>query len=219
MIKKKIKDQQVVEFLENNPNFFIDNPTVLSKVNFLIKHNDLENQDSKIVPFKDWIIYNLKNVKNDIIENARHNFFTQKKIHESVINILKINKVDEFFIYIREFLPKNFDLEVVNVVTSNQDVSNKYNLIFKNANTIQKIYGKKNQLILDAVDSDVDIFDGLKEQIYSNAIYSLGTNFFSTPSLLVFGSKDKHFLNNKAYDLVFFFSKVIQEKLNQFSDE
>lgn len=219
MIKKKIKDQQVVEFLENNPNFFIDNPTVLSKVNFLIKHNDLENQDSKIVPFKDWIIYNLKNVKNDIIENARHNFFTQKKIHESVINILKINKVDEFFIYIREFLPKNFDLEVVNVVTSNQDVSNKYNLIFKNENTIQKIYGKKNQLILDAVDSDVDIFDGLKEQIYSNAIYSLGTNFFSTPSLLVFGSKDKHFLNNKAYDLVFFFSKVIQEKLNQFSDE
>ncbi len=219
MIKKKIKDQQVVEFLENNPNFFIDNPTVLSKVNFSIKHNDLENQDSKIVPFKDWIIYNLKNVKNDIIENARHNFFTQKKIHESVINILKINKVDEFFIYIREFLPKNFDLEVVNVVTSNQDVSNKYNLIFKNENTIQKIYGKKNQLILDAVDSDVDIFDGLKEQIYSNAIYSLGTNFFSTPSLLVFGSKDKHFLNNKAYDLVFFFSKVIQEKLNQFSDE
>ncbi len=219
MIKKKIKNQQVLDFLENNSDFFIENPKLLNKLNFPIKQNDLDNKDSKIVPFKDWIIENLKNVQNDIIANARHNFLTQKKIHESVINILKINQVREFFVFLREQLPKNFDLEVVNVVTSNQNISREYGLIFKNENTIQKIYGKKNQLIMDAVDKEVGVFEELKKKVYSNAIYSLGSDFFAIPSLLVFGSKDKHFLDNKAYDLIFFFSRVIQEKLNQFSNE
>ena len=42
---------------------------------------------------------------------------------------------------------------------------------------------------------------------------------FLISSLLVFGSKDKHFLNNKAYDFILFFSNVVQEKLKQFSNE
>ena len=72
---------------------------------------------------------------------------------------------------------------------------------------------------MDAVDNQLKIFGDLNKEIYSNAIYSLGHEFFSISSLLVFGSKDKHFLNNKAYDFILFFSNVVQEKLKQFSNE
>jgi len=219
MIKKKIKNEQVVDFLKHNPNFFIENPSILSEINFPSKHNDINNHDLKIIPFKDWIIKNLKNVQKDIIENARHNFFTQKKIHDSIINILKFKTLDEILQYISEQLPQTFDLEIINIVTGNESLSKKYNLIFMDKKKLSEIYGKKNQLIMDAVDKDLKIFDKSEKKIYSNAIFSLNSSLFSDPSLLVFGSKDKHFLDNKAFDLIFFFSKVVQEKLNQLENE
>ncbi len=219
MIKKKIKNEQVVDFLEKNPDFFINNPNTLKKVNFPIKKNEEFDEKSKVVPFKDWIIESLKNVQKNIIDNARHNFLTQQKIHESVIDILRIDNVKDLLIFIKDVLPSKFNIEVINIVTSNKTISIKYNLIFKNEIIINKVYGKKNQLIMDAVDNQLKIFEGSNQEIYSNAIYSLGQEFFSIPSLLVFGSKDKHFLNNKAYDFILFFSNVVQEKLKQFSNE
>ena len=219
MIKKKIKNEQVVEFLAKNPDFFINNPNTLKKVNFPIKKNEEFDEKSKVVPFKDWIIESLKNVQKNIIDNARHNFLTQQKIHESVIDILRIDNVKDLLIFIKDVLPSKFNIEVINIVTSNKTISIKYNLIFKNEIIINKVYGKKNQLIMDAVDNQLKIFEDSNQEIYSNAIYSLGQEFFSIPSLLVFGSKDKHFLNNKAYDFILFFSNVVQEKLKQFSNE
>ena len=128
MIRKKIKNEQVLDFLEKNPDFFINNPNALEKINFPLKYNAEYNDKSTV-------------------------------------------------------------------------------------------YGKKNQLIMDAVDNQLKIFEEFNQDIYSNAIYSLGHEFFESSSLLVFGSKDKHFLDNKAYDLILFFSNIVQEKLKQFSNE
>ena len=219
MIRKEIKNEQVLDFLEKNPDFFINNPNALNKVNFPIKNNAEYDEKSKVVPFKDWIIESLKGVQKNIIENARHNFLTQQKIHESVIDILRIDNVKDLLFFMKDELPGKFNLDVINIVTSNKTISSKYNLIFKNEEIINKVYGKKNQLIMDAVDNQLKIFEDFNNEIYSNAIYSLGHEFFSISSLLVFGSKDKHFLNNKAYDFILFFSNVVQEKLKQFSNE
>ena len=219
MIRKKIKDEHVVDFLEKNPDFFINNPNALKKVNFPIKNNAEYDEKSKVVSFKDWIIESLKDFQKNIIENARHNFLTQQKIHESVIDILRIDNVKDLLIFLKHELPSKLNLDVINIVTSNKTISKKYNLIFKNEDTINKVYGKKNQLIMDAVDNQLRIFEDFNQEMYSNAIFSLGHEFFSISSLLVFGSKDKHFLNNKAYDFILFFSNVVQEKLKQFSNE
>ncbi len=219
MIRKKIKNEQVLDFLEKNPDFFINNPNALEKINFPLKNNTEYNDKSKVVPFKDWIIENLKDVQKNIIENAHHNFLTQQKIHESVIEILRIDNVKDVFVFLRDVLPSKFDLEIINIVTSNKIISRNYNLIYKNEEIIKKVYGKKNQLIMDAVDNQLKIFEDFNQDIYSNAIYSLGNEFFESYSLLVFGSKDKHFLNNKAYDFILFFSNIVHEKLKQFSNE
>ena len=219
MIRKKIKNEQVLDFLEKNPDFFVNNPSALEKINFPLKNNAEYDEKSKVVPFKDWIIENLKDVQKNIIGNAHHNFLTQQKIHESVIEILRIDNVKDVFVFLKDGLLSKFDLEVINIVTSNKIISRKYSLIYKNEETIKKIYGKKNQLIMDAVDNQLKIFEDFNQYIYSNAIYSLGHEFFESSSLLVFGSKDKHFLNNKAYDFILFFSNIVQEKLKQFSNE
>ena len=219
MIRKKIKNEHVLDFLEKNPDFFVNNPNILKRVNFPVEGNLGYDEKSEVVSFKDWIIKNLKDFQKNIIANARYNFITQQKIHESVIDILRIDNVKDVFIFLKEELPYKFDLEVVNIVTSNKTVSDKYDLIFKEEDIINKVYGKKNQLIMDAVDNQLKIFDGFNGKIYSNAIYSLSHDFFSISSLLVFGSKGKHFLNNKAFDFILFLSNVVQERLKQFSNE
>lgn len=218
MIKKKLKDKLVINFLEENLDFFIKNPLILDKLEFPLDKSDSNNLDSKIISFKDWVIKNLTNYQKDIIENAKHNFLTQKKIHNSILKILKINNKKEFFLTLNEHLPIEFDLEVIGIISSDLEMSNNYNLIYKRKELIEKIYGQENQLIMDAVDKKLELFCNFDKEIYSNAIFSLNTTFFKESSLLVFGSSNKHYINNKAYDLLSFFSNVIQEKLNQFSN-
>ena len=53
----------------------------------------------------------------------------------------------------------------------------------------------------------------------SNAIFSIDPEVFESPLLLVFGSKNDHFLSNKAFDLIYFLSKIIEEKLYGLSNE
>ena len=59
MIKKKINSKQIKDFLQNNPDYFIDNPQLLNQMNFPIAE-DIEKVDQNVVSFKDWIIRALK---------------------------------------------------------------------------------------------------------------------------------------------------------------
>ena len=215
MIKKKIRVDQVVDYLENNPNFFLENTKVLKNINFPLNNYEPNDNNSGIIQFKDWLINNLKKKQKNIVENAKHNFLAQNKIHESVLKILKKKNSIEFFKYLIEVLPKEFDLEIINIVTSRKRFSDKYNLILAEEIVIEDMYGNENQLIMDAADKQSEILKEKSDLIYSNAIFSMKLEIFHSKSLLLFGSKNKHFIDNRAYDLVLFFSNVIQEKLFQ----
>ncbi len=216
MIKKKINKNQILSFLEQNPNFFLENQDILSKINFPLSQSYGE-ENQKVISFKDWIIVNLKKVQKKIIDNAKYNFLTQTKIHQVVLNILKKKNLLELTSFLTKEIPKTFELEIVNIVTSNSNAAERFNLIYKTREAIAIIYGDKNKLVMDAVESETNIFENNK--IYSNAIFSLDKKIFKSDSLLVFGSKDKHFIDNSAYDLIYFLSKVLQEKLIEFSYE
>lgn len=217
MIKKKIKKNQILDFLEQNPNFFIENQEILSKINFPLLQSK-NNESHKVISFKDWIIFNLKKVQRKIIENAKYNFVTQKKVHSVVLEIIKKKNLSKLITLLIKELPKTFELEIVNIVTSDLKISENFNLIYKTKESIDKIYGDKNRLVMDAVENETYIFE-TKNKIYSNAIFSLDKEIFKSESLLVYGSKDKHFIDNSAYDLIYFLSKVLQEKLIQLSNE
>ena len=217
MIKKKIKKNQILDFLKQNPNFFIENQDILSKINFpLVQRKN--NESHKVISFKDWIIFNLKKVQRKIIENAKYNFVTQTKVHSVALEIIKKKNLSKLITLLIKELPKTFELEIVNIVTSDLKISESFNLIYKTKESIDKIYGDKNRLVMDAVENETNIFE-TKNKIYSNAIFSLDKEIFKSESLLVYGSKDKHFIDNSAYDLIYFLSKVLQEKLIQLSNE
>ena len=214
MLSKKIKIKDIEKFLSENPNFFIEQPQILKGLNFpvLKKNNDSRN---KVVSFKDWLISNLRFEKEGLIENAKHNYLTQKKIHQAAISIINKKDLKGFFKYLNNELPKIFHLEIVNIVCTKRELSLKYNLIFVEEKEVTKNYSLSKHFIMDAVDNQNVLYKNLKKKIYSNAIFSLKIDSLDCFPLLIFASKDKHFVSNRAYDLILFLSKIIQFKLGK----
>ena len=58
MLKKKNTEDKIKSFLEENPNFFIDKPELLNKLNFPL---NMENTSkNSVVSFKDRMLDTLK---------------------------------------------------------------------------------------------------------------------------------------------------------------
>ena len=210
MLTKKIDKKQVEDFLLKNPDFFCDTPSILARLNFPVKE---ESGAKNIVSFKDWMINSLKNQKQEIIENAKHNYFTQKKIHSSILDIIKLSNFKDFISFLKNDFKKDFDLEMVSLICSNEQVCKEFNLLFLKESKIEKIYNCKNSLIMDAIDEKLEIVE--ERNIYSNAIFSLDEKIFDNKALIFFGSRDNRFITNRAYDLISFLSKIIEYKLKE----
>ena len=58
----------------------------------------------------------------------------------------------------RNHLHLDFELELINIVTSDLELSKEYYLIYKRKELIDAIYGVKNQLIMDAVDKQMELY-------------------------------------------------------------
>jgi uncharacterized protein YigA (DUF484 family) len=216
MILKKINNKHIEEYLQNNSDFFIKNPSLLDKLEF---PSASKEKTSKIVSFKDWIIGNLKNKQKDFIETAKHNYITQTKVHESIIHLLRQKNIKDFFNFLNTDLTKLFEVEIISLVTSEKTFSEEYGQIFLNENKINLIHRNDKNLILDATDESYNLYDNLEVKIYSNAIFSIDKFILGSPALLVFGSKTNHFIGKKAYDLIKFFSLVFENKFNSFVNE
>ena len=216
MLKRSLNSSKVSEYLEKNPDFFLKNPKILSALSFPDPLDSKETQ--KIVSFKDWIISNLKQKQANIINNARHNFFTQKKVLDCTLEILQLNESSLLEDFITKKCPKIFNLEEINIVVSKEALTKFKKIIIADKDEILKIYSPNGFLTMDAADKKLNLFDNSKNKIYSNALFSFSKKLFNTESLLVFGSKDNHFLANKAHDLIFFLSKVIEYKLIELSE-
>ena len=182
MIRKKIDFKQVEAFLIENPDFFLQKPSILEKINFPLSSRDDKKNDEKIISFKDWLIENLKNKQKSLIDNAKHNFFTQKKVHSAILQLLKKETLKSLILFLNERLSKHFDLEIISLVTSNVDFSKKNKSIFLEPEKINVLYNSHNYLIMDAVDEIVGIFRGVNQKIYSNAIFSLDVNIIKSNS-------------------------------------
>ena len=216
MILKKINNKHIEEYLQNNSDFFIKNPSLLDKLEF---PSASKEKTSKIVSFKDWIIGNLKNKQKDFIETAKHNYITQTKVHESIIHLLRQKNIKDFFNFLNTDLTKLFEVEIISLVTSEKKFSEEYGQIFLDKKKINLIHRNDKNLILDATDESYNLYDNLEVKIYSNAIFSIDKFILGSPALLVFGSKTNHFIGKKAYDLIRFFSLVFENKFNSFVNE
>ena len=189
MLSKKIKKDDIEKFLIENPDFFVQKSFILNKLEFpLMEGKKVKN----VVSFKDWLIENLRGQKKDLINNAKYNYLTLKKVHKAVLEIVNIKDIKPFFSYLTIKLPDYFELELINIVCSNKEICKKYDLLYLENNELKNIYKSKNHLVLDVVDNQSSLYKKFKKKIFSNAIFSLDKKITGEFALLIFGSKDRH---------------------------
>ena len=214
MIRSKITEKKVQEFLEKNPDYFIKHEKILSKMNF---PNNLKTkyETKNVISFKDWLFNSLKQNYRQVLKNAEHNFFTQKAVLNLVIDLVRIKRTDIFKKYVNNEICKSLKLDCFLLISSSKRVE-EFGGYFTEKKNLSDIYKKKGELIMDAVNETLPQIKNVKKEIISNAIFSLDIEIFDEPSIIVFGSKEKIFLQNRGTDLISFFSNIFQEKLKQF---
>jgi len=196
--------------LEENPDFFIENPHMLQKINFP-DINDNKNNNS-VVSFKDWIIKKLKNKQRKIIENAKFNFLTQEKLHKAIINLISIRDLKTLIHYVTEDLTKELGVDCIFFVSSYRKIT-ELGGIYLEKEKIELVTGNGSKIILDAVDDDLKIFNSISYKLCSNALCILDESIFNEPLLVALGSKQRIFLKNKGSELISFFHEVLKQHL------
>ncbi len=209
-MNKKKDNQKIQKLLEENPNFFVENPQILEKINFPDTSN--QQDDHSVVSFKDWIIKNLKNKQKKIIANARFNFLTQEKLHKAVINLISIREIKALIHYVTQDLTKELGIDCILFVSSYKQIT-ELGGIFLEKEKLEMITDNENKIILDAVDDDLKIFNSISFKISSNALCILDQSTFNAPLLIAFGSKQRIFLKNKGAELISFFHEVLKQHL------
>ena len=96
--------------------------------------------------------------KKDLINNAKYNYLTLKKVHKAVLEIVNIKDIKPFFSYLTIKLPDYFELELINIVCSNKEICKKYDLLYLENNELKNIYKSKNHLVLDVVDNQSSLY-------------------------------------------------------------
>ena len=149
MIRTKITEKKVQEFLEKNPDYFIKHENILSKMNF---PNNLKNkyETKNVISFKDWLFNSLKQNYRQVLKNAEHNFFTQQVVLNLVIDIVKIKKIDTFKKYVTNKICNSLQLDCFLLISSSKKVE-EFGGYFLEKKNFLDIYKKKGELILDAV--------------------------------------------------------------------
>lgn len=211
MIRKKIGEKEVIKFLKNNPDFFLKNMQLLDYLKF---PQNFENKSNEVIFFKDWILNSIKRKYNELLSDVKHNFFTQKKILETTIKLLKIKSKKEFSFYLLNEIENDLEVDCFILASSNNEIL-KFGGIFFESSILNKVYNNNKIIIMDAIDQQVDLFKNVNKKIYSNAIFSLRVSLFEKPTIIVLGSCKKIFLENKGTEFVSFIGKVIEEKIEQ----
>ena len=211
MIRKKIGEKEIVRFLKKNPDFFLKNIEVLDHLKFP-KNFDYKSND--VIFFKDWILHSIKKKYNNLLSDVKHNFFTQKKILETTIKLLKIKSKKELSHYLLNEIKNDLEIDCFILASSNNEIL-KFGGTFYQTSVLNKVYNNNKIIIMDAIDQKVNLFKNENKKIYSNAIISLRVSLFEKPTIIVLGSCKKIFLENKGTEFVSFIGKVIEEKIKQ----
>lgn len=216
MLKKKISEDTIKSFLEQNPNFFLNKSELLAKLKF--PSEGIDSSANTVVSFKDWIINSLKYKYKDLLTISRHNFLTQSTIFSIVLKILDFDNINSFSMFINYELAKELNLEKILLVSSNEDIKKFGGQIFCKK-SLRNLFNNYNGLLMDAVDDKYKFFGENQKKIYSNAIFSLDYEIFKSPSLLLFGSTEKTFIGNQGTELVSFLCMVINSRIKQFRNK
>ncbi len=213
----KINKAQITRFLQDNPNFLLENPDI-----FDLLTPPTTVQGKNIADFQGHMIKRLKadkenalNSTREIVKNVRSNMNNQHRIHTAVLRILEAARFDDFIHAITMDLTSilDVDISVLLVETNSSDIPH----IHQNGirilpeGTIDKWMIGKHVLLQDNISGIEAIYGGGAALVCSQILLRVDISMDTPPAIIAFGSRNPNmFEEGQATDQILFLARVIE---------
>lgn len=188
-----ISSAEVLEFLENNPSFFIQNDSILTKMNLpntvdgnIANFNDFQARKlkQKLTKYEDRIAL--------LMRTAIQNEYSAQQLNQLVVDVLMCTNLEEMKIVLDKELKETFDLDYVSFSESHCVVQEK-RVILKQVNA-----------------NDVDYEIENADDVYSEATLKLENEQGEAFGTMTFASRNpQRFYDGQGDNLLDFFAQVV----------
>ncbi|MFO1129200.1 MAG: DUF484 family protein [Rhodospirillales bacterium] len=208
-----MSDQEVADFLEQNPDFFVSRPHLLQNMTPPARWNNGAVVDLQ----RHWVdvltneIDGLRECASSVIETSRVNLATQARMHAAVLALLDASSLEEMVELVSEELPQLFDVHLACIcVEALDDVPE--GMAHLPPGTVAGLAGEKDVVLLEDISDDGTLFGPECEAIRSAALVRLGIGCEgeAPAALLAFGSSVPHvFSPRQGKELLKFLGEVV----------
>jgi len=210
-------EDQVVDFLKTNPDFFNDNPGVLESMNL-----PGQKTSGGVVDFQTRMLEKLKRDKvrvqsmhKELIENARANMSNQNRIHTAILMAMEAESFEEFIEVVTQDLPTMLNVDTINIVIESTSkeipfISNA-GIRFAKSGLVKKWLNTGDALLQSNINGTEEIFGPGAGLVRSQALIRFEISENTPLGIIAFGSRDPElFQPNQAVDQVGFLAQVIE---------
>ena len=207
--------QDVIDYLEKNPNFFIKNPDILD----VIKTPKDQTKGRKIADFQHYVAERAKGEKQksekeaaEIIETARFNMDNQTRIYGASLKLLEAETFDDFIQTITMDLTAMLQIDIVSmIVETNASLKQTQGIPIVPEGTIGAWMGDKTSMLEDNIKGLEDIYGGGAGLVNSQALMRIDISKNTPPAIIAFGSRNPDlFTPHQGVEQVSYLVRVIE---------
>ena len=207
----EMSDQQVADYLERNPDFFVSRPHLLQNMTPPARWNNGAVVDLQ----RHWVdvltgeIDGLRECASSVIETSRVNLATQVRMHAAVLALLEASSFEEVVNLVSEELPHLFDVNTACIGL--EDPANAPDgLAVLPAGAVTRLIGNGDVVLLGGITDDGTLFGPACAEIRSAALVRLDLGDGEVPGLLAFGSSAPNaFSPRQGKELLQFLGQVV----------
>jgi len=216
--KTMITKNDLVEFLQENPNFLSDNPDV-AELLIPPKKRPARGQPAD---FQAYMIERLKTDKDEalqttreVVESSRANMNNQQRIHAAILRLLESQNFEEFIHAITMDLADLLDVDIAVLVVEADGQAIPHiqatGITIVPEGTVDQWMGDKSVLLQDNISGIEAIYGGGATLVKSQILLRVDISMDTPPAILAFGSRNADMFNEgQATDQILFLARVIE---------
>lgn len=220
----ELDKDQVLQFLQQNPAFLLDNAEALSAL--VLPERELGDG---VIDLQQALIGRLRekveqteDVARLLIDNSRDNLSTTARIHECVLKLLDATSFEQLIEIATVDLAVLLDVDAVTLCIESNGafgVPVQALKLMAEGSVASALRGRQSILLEQDVSADPAIFGSASTLIASQALVRLAISPEAPPALLAFGSRDRaRFHDGQATELLQFLARVLEKLIRVWLD-
>ncbi|SCA57753.1 putative Site-specific tyrosine recombinase XerC [Candidatus Terasakiella magnetica] len=205
-----LSNQDVVDYLQKNPDFFVQNTALLEVLELPARYSG-----EQIVDLQHEALKRLRARQDMLVDNSRSNMSVQIATHEAVLAMMEARTLDEFIGIVQDEVPILLDIDMAAVALEGAvetiDMSAEGMPVLLPTGEVQKRLGDDDVSLIGCVETGDHLFGAARDLVRSVAIARLYPSETMPAGLLILGARDENTFNpHQGTDLITFMARVAE---------